>query len=392
MTIFEDTNTCYSFDKLEYIDELILKLQVLYSKNIIEGDFFDKALELLEQEKLEISSRDKKSESNIYKIEERPNFQDMSPQEQKKYLEIEKQGIRMRLLEASNFYELNLVYNRILDKLDNTNDKLEDFLKQEFSNSFEKLFKSSYIFFITQEYNKSYGSLDIENLIIDRDKLKLKNSNCEYSINKSSLKKQKIRSIDNNELESLKIIIKNTNSCFTKEFIEEKLKNIIKIPKEEIDLKQRLKLIKKTIQTILDRDENRFFRTTLNINSDFKFEEKLNKCKTLYESHFKDETPLVIFDNTIFRTCENGFIMTDKNFYLKNKGESAYNIDIDNVDDIELRENNLYINDSLIYCDIIKNDYRDKFKEIILIITYLIQNGKESSKDINDVIDQVLNI
>ena len=392
MTIFEDTNTCYSFDKLEYIDELILKLQVLYSKNIIEGDFFDKALELLEQEKLEISSRNIKSESNIDKIEEMPNFQDMSPQEQKKYIEIEKQGIRMRLLEVSNFSELNTIYNRILDKLDNTNDKLENFLKQEFTNSFEKLFKSSYIFFITQEYNKSYGILDIENLIIDRDKLKLKNSNCEYSINKALLKKQKIRSVDNNELESLKVIIKNTHSCLTKEFIEEKLKNIIKIPKEEISLKQKLKLIKNTIQTILDRDENRFFRTTLNINSDFKFEEKLNTCKTLYESQFKDETPLVIFDNTIFKTCENGFIMTDKNFYLKNKGENAFNIDIDDVDDIELRENNLYINDSLIYCDIIKNDYRDKFKETILIITYLIQNGKESSKDINDVIDQVLNI
>ena len=86
------------------------------------------------------------------------------------------------------------------------------------------------------------------------------------------------------------------------------------------------------------------------------------------------------------------FIMTDKNFYLKNKGENAYNINIDDVDEIELRENNLYINDSIIYCDIIKNDYRDKFKETILIITYLVQNGKESSKDINDVIDQVLNI
>ena len=84
--------------------------------------------------------------------------------------------------------------------------------------------------------------------------------------------------------------------------------------------------------------------------------------------------------------------MTDKNFYLKNKGENAYNINIDDVDEIELRENNLYINDSIIYCDIIKNDYRDKFKETILIITYLVQNGKESSKDINDVIDQVLNI
>ena len=279
-----------------------------------------------------------------------------------------------------------------MNKLDNTNDNLEKFLKKEFTNSFEKLFKSSYIFFITQDYNKSYGILDIENLIIDKDKLKLKDSNCEYSINKDLLKKQKIRSIDNNELESLKVIIKNTYSCFTEEFIEEKLRNVIKTPKKEVDLKKRLKLIKNTIQTILDRDENRFFRTTLNISSDFNFEEKLNKCNIIYESQFKDETPLIIFDNTIFKTCENGFIMTDKNFYLKNKGENAYNINIDDVDEIELRENNLYINDSIIYCDIIKNDYRDKFKETILIITYLVQNGKESSKDINDVIDQVLNI
>ncbi|MFQ8631926.1 MAG: hypothetical protein ACLSAJ_11405 [Intestinibacter bartlettii] len=392
MTIFEDTNTCYSFDKLEYIDELILKLQMLYSKNIIEENFFDKALELLEQEKQEISSRKIRLEQSIDKIEEMPNFQDMSPQEQKKYIEIEKQGIKMRLLEAGNFSELNTIYNRILNKLDNTNDNLEKFLKKEFTNSFEKLFKSSYIFFITQDYNKSYGILDIENLIIDKDKLKLKDSNCEYSINKDLLKKQKIRSIDNNELESLKVIIKNTYSCFTEEFIEEKLRNVIKTPKKEVDLKKRLKLIKNTIQTILDRDENRFFRTTLNISSDFNFEEKLNKCNIIYESQFKDETPLIIFDNTIFKTCENGFIMTDKNFYLKNKGENAYNINIDDVDEIELRENNLYINDSIIYCDIIKNDYRDKFKETILIITYLVQNGKESSKDINDVIDQVLNI
>lgn len=92
-------------------------------------------------------------------------------------------------------------------------------------------------------------------------------------------------------------------------------KNIIKLPTNKLNLEEIVKKIKKTIQIILDRDENRFFRSTLTIEFDFNFEEKLNKCKKTYNLEFKDEIPFVIFDDTIFKTCQNGFIITNKNFY-----------------------------------------------------------------------------
>ena len=65
-------------------------------------------------------------------------MENMSPEERKKYIESEKQGVKMRLLEARNFSQLNILHDRILKNID---DSLKDFLKKEFTNSFEKIFK-----------------------------------------------------------------------------------------------------------------------------------------------------------------------------------------------------------------------------------------------------------
>ena len=92
--------------------------------------------------------------------------------------------------------------------------------------------------------------------------------------------------------------------------------------------------------------------------------------------------------NTIFKTCENGFIVTNKNLYLKDN--IVRNINIDEIDTIELDDQKLQVNDDKVYCDIIKSNYREQFKDTMLIITYLIQNGKDESKKIDKVIKEVL--
>ncbi|MDY2734501.1 hypothetical protein, partial [Intestinibacter sp.] len=136
MTSFDRTLNYIEFDKLKYIDELILKLQMLYSQNIVDGSFFDKAVELLNQEKMDISSNSEKSDINtnedskVYDL--KIDIENMSPEEREKYLESEKQGIRMRLLEARNFSNLNILYERISKNINNSS---KDFLKKEFTNN-----------------------------------------------------------------------------------------------------------------------------------------------------------------------------------------------------------------------------------------------------------------
>ena len=66
------------------------------------------------------------------------------------------------------------------------------------------------------------------------------------------------------------------------------------------------------------------------------------------------------------------------------------NINIDEIDTIELDDQKLQVNDDKVYCDIIKSNYREQFKDTMLIITYLIQNGKDESKKIDKVIKEVL--
>ena len=127
-------------------------------------------------------------------------------------------------------------------------------------------------------------------------------------------------------------------------------------------------------------------------DEDFKFKDKLEKCKKLYNynNEIEVEIPLLIFDNTIFKTCEGGFIITDKNLYLKN--EELDEISVDYIDSIELDNEKLLINGCEVDCDIIQSNYRERFKDTMLIITYLIQNGKDESKNIDEVIEEVLSV
>ncbi|MGM9530722.1 hypothetical protein, partial [Intestinibacter sp.] len=224
MTSFDRTLNYIEFDKLKYIDELILKLQMLYSQNIVDGSFFDKAVELLNQEKMDISSNSEKSDINTdedFKVYDlKIDIENMSPKEREKYLESEKQGIKMRLLEARNFSHLNILYDRISK---NINDSSKDFLKKEFTNNFEKIFEKSYMYYLIKDYGKKHGELDLNELIIVDDQLILKNGKYECAINKTLCKKEKILYLDDKELTSFKSIINKYNLCFTEEFIEYKL-------------------------------------------------------------------------------------------------------------------------------------------------------------------------
>ena len=468
------------FDKSGYIDELILKLQSLYSQNFIDKDFFDKSLELLNQEKIDVISNNIKEERKFYmnSIDEVDNFKDLeiinniifdkikydienksflieylndkfeeimndkallngfevsgdlsnffynekcllnsenkntiynfidknrqdldedtldiqnlSLEEREKYFEIEKQGIKMKLIEASNFSNLNRLYNRIYPNL--SDDKLKNFLKDEFTFAFKKLFKSSYIYSILKDFNENYGIIDLEDTYIEEDKLYIKNSNYEHYMDEKIIKKQKSRYFDQKELNSLKKIIKNTHNCFTKEFIEDILINTIKLPEYKMTLEERLEEIKKFIGEVLDKDQNRFFRSTISIKSDIKFDEKLLKCNRFYQNKFEGESPILIFDNTLFKTLKKGFVITDKNFYFKNEEDKTEYIKVDDIDEIELKEDALYLNDKLVYCDIVQNNYREKFKDTILIIMYLIQNAKDESKNLDELKEEVLSI
>ncbi|MGN1033039.1 MAG: hypothetical protein ACI4PU_06215, partial [Intestinibacter sp.] len=295
MTSFERTLSYSEFDKIEYIDELILKLQRLYSQNIVDGDFFDKAVELLNQEKAIVSSNSielnisSDQDNEIYDL--KIDIENMSPEEKKRYFEVEKHGVKMKLLEARNFSQLDILFNRILTDI---NDSLKDFLKIEFTSRFKSIFEGNYIYYLIKDYTKKYERLDLNELVVKNDELILKNGQYECTISKALCKKEHISYLDDQELNSFKSIINKYNLCFTEEFIEYELKNIIKLPEIPISFEQRISKIKATIEKILNKDENRFFRSMTSIESDLKFQDKLEKCKKVYSNEFECEIPLLI--------------------------------------------------------------------------------------------------
>lgn len=152
-----------------------------------------------------------------------------------------------------------------------------------------------------------------------------------------------------------------------------------------------MNIVLDTIYKVVNKDINRFFRSLILIQQDSSFENRLEKAKENYAKLELNEKAFLIFDNTLFRTAEQGFVLTEKYVYYKSVEEKTGRIPISYIDSITSSEtgNVIYINDVSINCEIIGGKYRKEFKNLVLSIFYLLQNI-DGETDIEQVAEEVL--
>lgn len=152
-----------------------------------------------------------------------------------------------------------------------------------------------------------------------------------------------------------------------------------------------LHAITDTIYKVINKDINRFFRSLILVEQDSNFQSRLEKAKKNYANLEANEKVFLIFDNTLFRTAEKGFVLTDRYVHYKSSEGEIGKILISDVESIvNLEKDDLIcINDIPINCEIIGEKYRKEFKDLILSIFYLLQNANDEN-DIEQLVDEVL--
>lgn len=138
-------------------------------------------------------------------------------------------------------------------------------------------------------------------------------------------------------------------------------------------------IIVDTIYKVVNKDINRFFRSLMLVQQDSTFENRLEKAKNNYAKLESNEKAFLIFDNTLFRTAEQGFVLTEKYVYYKSSEDKCGKILLSDIESIRNLEKSdlIYINDVPISCEVIGENYRKEFKNLILSIFYLLQNAED---------------
>lgn len=150
-------------------------------------------------------------------------------------------------------------------------------------------------------------------------------------------------------------------------------------------------IIADTIYKVINKDINRFFRSLMIVKQDSDFKNRLDKAKNNYAKLESNEKVFLIFDSTLFRTAEQGFVLTEKYVYYKSSEGKSGKISISDIEDIRSLKNTglIYINDIPINCDIIGENYRKEFKNLILSIFYLLQKA-EDEINIGSIVKEVI--
>lgn len=130
------------------------------------------------------------------------------------------------------------------------------------------------------------------------------------------------------------------------------------------------------------KGERLFFITK---NVDAKLLKKLNNVYSTYAStRRKDEKEFFIFDNTVWGGAKEGFYITDEYLYCHNSFEEAFKIKISEIDKVELKDKNIYVNDKKI--DLIQEEDIEKYnlKNLIEYILFRIKYDNVISKSNDD--------
>lgn len=166
----------------------------------------------------------------------------------------------------------------------------------------------------------------------------------------------------------------------------------IKIEEPKLNLDSNvLNAITDTIYKVINKDINRFFRSLILVEQDSNFKSRLEKAKNNYANLEANEKAFLVFDNTLFRTAEKGFVLTDKYVYYKSSEGKIGKIlisDIESIVNLE-KDDLICINNVPINCEIISEKYRKEFKDLILSIFYLLQNANDEN-GIEELVAEVL--
>lgn len=128
------------------------------------------------------------------------------------------------------------------------------------------------------------------------------------------------------------------------------------------------------------------------------YSEKLSNACASYVLEFdKAEEVLFVYDNSRFGSAKEGFIITDKGIYCKNRMDNPWSMELRYIDSVKVKDNNkIILNNRVIEFAHIKTkeqlyEMRDLLELIIFINTLELDNNEEDKSPIMTYIMELLN-
>lgn len=130
--------------------------------------------------------------------------------------------------------------------------------------------------------------------------------------------------------------------------------------------------------------ESPALRKTISIFKDSEYQKKLENVIQSYADMSSDEIPMLIFDNTAFKSAKEGCLITNKYVYYKNKFVKPNKISVEDIRNVKVKADNLIINGNEIFCTMVERRDRQKFEELIsflLVALMMLYRDREQLKE-----------
>ncbi|MGL5615535.1 MAG: hypothetical protein ACRDD2_04805 [Sarcina sp.] len=101
---------------------------------------------------------------------------------------------------------------------------------------------------------------------------------------------------------------------------------------------------------------------------------KIKNAINSYASIKNDEVPVLCFDSTIFKSGKEGFLVTSKAVYCKNKFGTPWSVDHKNMKFIKLQDENIIFNDRQTTMVTVEEGCRNNIRDLIEFLSFLFKN------------------
>ncbi|WMT41216.1 hypothetical protein RE628_00940 [Paenibacillus sp. D2_2] len=99
---------------------------------------------------------------------------------------------------------------------------------------------------------------------------------------------------------------------------------------------------------------------------------KLENVKGSY-APIQDENPILLFDNTAFGSAKDGFLITDQRIYVHNMLEKEWSSDLQEIQEMYLSDNLMYIDGKSVGINLISSKDRDDFYEFVELLLFVLK-------------------
>ncbi|CEQ11107.1 Uncharacterised protein [[Clostridium] sordellii] len=149
--------------------------------------------------------------------------------------------------------------------------------------------------------------------------------------------------------------------------------------------------IERFINLALNELDSINLKNLLSSAEDFEYNKKLNMAKTKYAYLEQNEKPLLIYDNTAFKSGKEGYLITDKFIYYKNTLGKPGKISISKIYEVRVKGSDLYVNDTNIFCNQVSIRDRSKFEEFTRMILFVLKAINSNPNEIDSILEVAFN-